>query len=177
MSIEHSKLSSEPSNIEVSELSDLLSPEDNEDRFSNSGIFFFNNTPFEIHLLRENLEEIPGQVYEFIVQRGNSTVNLKVLIEPINGYYLVNDTLLKTNPDKELPDGIGMQLYNLVSQFIQHLAARDNVLYRHSMLKFRGISENPMSDERWHELFNPIIEKLKYTQINDNRYVRDYIPV
>ena len=118
-------------------------------------------------------EKTPGNFrsvdeYSFELGTGNARVTESVSIE--DSYYdsvsvSASTEILKNDPKKELPEGIGRELYLKVLDFLQTIANTQGKNVIHYVKRYPGWkSTTAMSAERWDALFLPILHAAGYSE-------------
>lgn len=76
--------------------------------------------------------------------------------------------ILKEDITGELPKEMAEMIYEKIFEYIQTLANERQLAIVHEITKYTGLSNTPMSEERWHQIFGPILHKHNYkaTKVN-----------
>ncbi len=92
--------------------------------------------------------------------------------------YSVNSHVLKRNDkNKELPSKMVGLIYWKLFDYMQSLANKDGRVYLSTIERYLGMSDQePLTEERWNEIFLPIIEEGGYGKIDSDTWVKKYKP-
>jgi len=117
-------------------------------------------------------------VFEFVANKDTGTLRLGVIFTRIDDDMMVSEVeILKHDQFAALPKGLGMEMYKNVLQFLQEYANSEGMLVCDFVEMVTGISDTPMSDQRWGELFTDLLLQHGYTKKvthHETKWVKDY---
>ena len=97
-----------------------------------------------------------AEYYTFHIASGEAALICKISINR-HPQISVYTSIIKKDPEKHLPKGLGQVVYRRVLDGIQALADRENKPVTHEVSRGPKISATPMTNERWNELFLPLL--------------------
>ena len=113
-----------------------------------------------------------------IDDRGNSNIEFSLVINHLDKPCPTIETLIiKNDPNKELPSRMTLSIYRKLFEYMQGRASKDKHNYLHRISRMTSISEQePLSNEKWNEIFLFLIEKNKYKQFSPTTWTKEYKP-
>lgn len=70
----------------------------------------------------------------------------------------------KLDVQRRLPKGFGLEMYQVLFELIQNETDRNGTSFTHEVHRQTDISENPMSNDRWNEIFSPTLKDAGYIE-------------
>ncbi len=82
--------------------------------------------------------------------------------------------IIKNDKNQKLPKSMVGIVYDKIFDYIQHIANRRKQKVIHFIEHMTSISDKPLSDEKWHKIFLPIIEKHNYIPLSIDKNTTNY---
>lgn len=121
---------------------------------------------------------IVQEYYSFLFSLGDATLKCVFVIRPQTNE--ITTSILKEDPDKTLPAGLGIIVYQKMIDSIQTFVDREEKPMTHVVDRYPQISTRPLSIERWNELFLPLLNQKgrEYTPDPDypDKLSRTFVP-
>jgi len=99
-------------------------------------------------------------------------------IPDLDQAFLAIMTIHRIDKLAQVPNGTGIILYEKMLQCLTNLANKRNIIIKHAVKRYPEISKTPMTNERWDEIFVPILKSHGYTPVSDSPgdWVKEYQP-
>jgi len=94
-----------------------------------------------------------------------------------NSQPFVTTNIKRNDPQTELPKGLGLRFYQTLLLFIQDIANKRNVSLKHLVSRHVLFSKTPLSNQRWDELFLPILQSEGYVEMREGKWEKQYQPI
>lgn len=92
-----------------------------------------------------------------------------------NGQELAKTEIQRTRGSR-LPKGIGRLVYEKILELIQERANIGSKIILHDIERVLTVSQTPLTEDRWNELFVPILLEHGYTRLSDDHWKKLYKP-
>lgn len=167
-------------NINFEETNTSIAEEEKSIESEGTVKFSFSNQELPLRATKtevvDNESNITQEIYEFFITFENAEINASLSIYHNLAPPTVEVTIIKNDNEQKLPKGLGIHLYKILINWIQHLVNQKKQDLLHSVTRATSISETPMSEEKWDRLFLPILEASGYSKDPDGEYSKQYRP-